>query len=53
MTYGGWRGHNVVVLEPRSNYSRDLKEAMAKGYAAVLAPFSTIEFQIQVSVGAC
>ena len=52
MSYGAWRYHNVVVLELCSNYPRDLNEAIATGKAAALAPSSTTEFQLQVSVGA-
>lgn len=52
MSYGGWRDHNVVVLEPCSNDPKDLNEAIATGNVAALAPSSTTEFQLQVSVGA-
>jgi len=51
MTYGGWRDHNVVVLEPCTNYPKDLEKAISTGTATVLAPATTREFEVTVSVG--
>lgn len=36
ITYGGWRDHQVVVLEPCTNYPKDLHEAIARGSSGVL-----------------
>lgn len=52
MTYGGWRDHNVVVLEPCTNYPKDLGEAVSRGSSAGLAPGEIKEFEVRVSVGA-
>lgn len=41
ITYGGWRGHEVVVLEPCTNYPKDLHEAVGKGTTAWLEPGET------------
>lgn len=51
MSYGGWKGHNVVVLEPCTNYPKDLHEAVARGDTAVLEPGVPLDFQVKVSVG--
>ena len=50
MTYGG-REHNVVVLEPCTNYPKDLEKATSNGTATLLAPATTREFEVTVSVG--
>ena len=42
MTYGGWRDHNVVALEPCTNYPKDLAMAIPRGgHAAFLAESGT------------
>ena len=52
MTYGGWRGHNVVVLEPCTNYPKDLPTAISRGTSAILEPHAASEFEVRVSIGA-
>jgi hypothetical protein len=52
MTYGGWREHNVVVLEPCTNYPKDLELAISNGTAAILDRARIKEFEVTVSVGA-
>jgi galactose mutarotase-like enzyme len=52
MTYGGWRDHNVVVLEPCTNYPKDLDSAIAEGTHATLTPGIAKEFDVTFSVGA-
>ncbi|PSR18929.1 hypothetical protein C8255_04940 [filamentous cyanobacterium CCP3] len=37
-SYGGWRGHYVVVVEPCSTLPSDLEEACHNGTAALLQP---------------
>lgn len=51
MTYGGWRERNMVVLEPCTNHPKDLEQAISNGTAAVLAPGTSREFEVTVSVG--
>ena len=51
MTYGGWRERSVVVLEPCTNHPKDIEQAISIGTAAVLAPATTREFEVTVSVG--
>ena len=51
MTYGGWRDHNVVVLEPCTNYPKDLSEAISRGTSAVLQPGETRRFETVLTVG--
>lgn len=43
LTYGGWRDHQVAVLEPCTNYPKDLGTAVASGTSALLpaGPAST------------
>jgi hypothetical protein len=48
ITYGGWRGHNVVVLEPCTNYPKDLRVAIANGTSATLAPGESRRFEIEM-----
>lgn len=36
LTYGGWRGHQVAVLEPCTNYPKDLHEAIQRGTTGLL-----------------
>ena len=51
MTYGGWRGHNVVVLEPCTNYPKDLAAAVRGGTAAVLNAHETRAIGVEISLG--
>lgn len=51
-TYGRWRGHYVVVLEPATTMPYDLHEAVARGTCAVLAPRSTLALDVAVSLTA-
>jgi hypothetical protein len=50
ITYGGWRGHNVVVLEPCTNHPKDLREAMARGTSAVLEVGEEREFEVRLAM---
>ncbi|MDP3983836.1 MAG: hypothetical protein Q8Q52_02365, partial [Acidimicrobiia bacterium] len=50
ITYGGWRDHNVVVLEPCTNHPKDLATAVARGTSAVLAPGEVREFTVAMTV---
>lgn len=51
ITYGGWCDHNVVVLEPCTNYPKDLEEAASRGTCPVLPPGEVVEFEVMISVG--
>ena len=51
MTYGGWRDHNVVVLEPCTNYPKDLATAISRGSHAILPAESETEIELTISVG--
>lgn len=51
ITYGGWNDHNVVVLEPCTNYPKDLHLAVANGTSAELISGVPIEFEVIVTVG--
>lgn len=51
MSYGGWRSHNVVVLEPCTNYPKDIHEALSRGTSGLLEPEKAEEFSVFVRVG--
>jgi len=48
ITYGGWRGHNVVVLEPCTTHPKDLAIAHQRRTTPVLQPGQTVEFAVDV-----
>lgn len=48
LSYGGWRGVYTAVLEPCSNFPKDLSEAVRSGRSARLEPGQ--EFQTEISV---
>lgn len=50
MTYGGWREHSVVVLEPCTNYPKDLHEALERGTSAILPARSRVSCDVQITV---
>ena len=50
MTYGGWRGHFVVVLEPCTNMPKDLMEAARLGTCARLELGGVLECTVKVSL---
>jgi hypothetical protein len=41
--YGGWRGHELLALEPWTSHPQDLEGAVAAGRARVLAPGERLE----------
>ncbi|HEX7125221.1 MAG TPA: DUF5107 domain-containing protein [Thermodesulfobacteriota bacterium] len=51
-SYGRWRGHYVVVLEPATTMPYDLHEALARGTCAVLEPGATRALDVAVSLTA-
>ena len=46
MTFGGWRGHYVVVLEPCTNLPKDLTAALESGRCAVLEPGEVLDTEV-------
>ncbi|HLG19527.1 MAG TPA: DUF5107 domain-containing protein [Bdellovibrionota bacterium] len=52
MTYGGWRGHQVVVLEPCTTYPKDLNEAIRRRSTPFLEPGGVRKFDVRFDVGA-
>lgn len=49
MDFGGWRGYYTLVLEPCTNYPKDLDLAVTGGSCANLSPKGTLEFPITIS----
>ena len=47
MTFGGWRGHSTVVLEPCTTVPKDLNEAIRAGSARRLAPGESLECTVR------
>jgi hypothetical protein len=50
ITYGGWRDYHTIVLEPCTNWPKDLSEAAARGRCAVLAPGATLATRVTVEI---
>ena len=50
MDWGKWRGYHVVVLEPCTNYPKDLQTAASNGTCLKLKPGQKLEFSVQVEV---
>lgn len=50
ITYGGWRGHYTVVLEPCTNMPKDLGTACADGRCAELAAGASRTFEVYVTI---
>jgi hypothetical protein len=51
ITYGGWRDHNVVVLEPCTTHPKDLAAAVAAGTTPWIAEGERVEFSVDLTVG--
>jgi hypothetical protein len=41
--YGGWRGHQLLAMEPWTSHPQDIQGAVAAGRARVLAPGERLE----------
>ncbi|MBI2385628.1 MAG: hypothetical protein HYV14_06405 [Elusimicrobia bacterium] len=50
MDLGGWRGHYTVVVEPCTNWPKDLAEAAAAGRCAVLPPGGVFETAVEAAL---
>ena len=51
ITYGGWRDYYTIVLEPCTNWPKDLGEAAARGRCAELAPGAELKTRVTVEIG--
>jgi hypothetical protein len=49
-SYGKWRGHYTLVLEPCTNVPWDLAEALKSGTCAVLQPGARQEYHFEVRI---
>ena len=50
MDFGGWRGLYTVVVEPCTNWPKDLAEAAAAGRCASLPPGGALETAVEVEL---
>ncbi|MBI5201910.1 MAG: DUF5107 domain-containing protein [Elusimicrobia bacterium] len=50
MDFGGWNGLYTAVLEPCTQWPKDLNEAAAAGRVAALAPGQTLETEVEVEL---
>ncbi len=50
-SYGGWRGHEVLVLEPSTTWPLSLNEAIDSGRHVCLAPGQILSAALTVAVG--
>jgi hypothetical protein len=51
LTYGGWRDCYTAVLEPCSNFPKELGAAVARGQSALVQPGEVWETQVSVVLG--
>lgn len=49
-TYGGWRNHFVIVMEPCTNIPKDLDLAYRQGSCAVLGPNENREYSVTATI---
>lgn len=49
-TYGGWRNHNVAVLEPCTGYPLNFETMKAAGWHRTLAPGEALETDVRFLV---
>ena len=50
MALGGWKNYYTVVLEPCTNFPKDMHTALADGTCAIMQPFETKRFSITISL---
>lgn len=50
MSFGGWRGHETVVLEPCTTVPKDLNEAIRRGTARTLVAGATLACEVRAVV---
>jgi len=51
LSYGGWQGHQVAVLEPCTTYPKDLAAAAEQGTTPILQPGEQVDTEIEVLIG--
>ena len=49
-SYGGWREHEVVVLEPCTGYPVSVQDGVAAGTHQILEPGSCVETELTALV---
>ncbi|MGA9405709.1 MAG: hypothetical protein WBW71_01125 [Bacteroidota bacterium] len=50
MALGGWRDHYTVVLEPCTNYPKDMQTAIGMGTCMIMKPFEKRTFTVSISL---
>ncbi len=50
MALGGWRNYYTVVMEPCTNYPKDLGAAIANGTSAVMIPNEERSFSVTIKI---
>ena len=50
ITYGGWRDHYTIVLEPCTNFPKDLNSAYKKGTCGRIEGQASLECEVTVSL---
>ena len=51
-SFGGWRDHEVLILEPCTTWPKNLSESIPLGHAVKLVPGESITAEISVRAGA-
>jgi hypothetical protein len=51
-SFGGWRGHNVAILEPSTTHPCELEKAIERGTAPRLAAGASLEAKVALNVQA-
>jgi hypothetical protein len=49
-SFGGWRNHNVAILEPSTTYPFELENAIERCTASRLAPGASLEAKLVLNV---
>ena len=50
MDFGGWRGHYVAVVEPCTNWPKELAKAAEAGRCAALKSGEFLETSVEVEL---
>jgi len=50
MALGGWREHYTVVMEPCTNFPKDMITAIANGTSAFMKSFEKLEFEVSIDI---
>jgi len=49
-SFGGWRSHNVAIVEPSTTYPFEIEKAIERGAAPILGPGATIETRMALKI---